>query len=168
VEGVIKIERADGQVFNLNVARLSQADQDYLRSFTEPASAGPAETSGGSEGLRVLSPQDWELLAQLLSITPRTYADTPADEVVEMLNRRLAASEFRLPDGRPISIRLEGEATQARISADIRYAVNLATFLQDVTKSSRLELRLDAKQQLVLLASSAANQGKEPIKFLGL
>ncbi|MCX6938024.1 MAG: hypothetical protein NTU80_09035 [Verrucomicrobia bacterium] len=40
-EGVIKIEREDGQVFNLNVARLSQADLDYLRSLAEPA---PAES----------------------------------------------------------------------------------------------------------------------------
>ncbi|MCX6938145.1 MAG: hypothetical protein NTU80_09660 [Verrucomicrobia bacterium] len=115
-----------------------------------------------------MAPQDWELLAQLLSLTPRTYADTPADEVVDMLNKRLASSDFRLPDGRPISIRLEGDAVQARINADIRYSVNLATFLQNVTKSSRLELRLDAQQQLVLLASSAVNQDKDKIKFLGL
>ncbi len=108
------------------------------------------------------------MVAQLLSITPRTYADSPADEVVETLNKRLASSDFRLPDGRPISIRLEGEAAEARISTEIRYVVNLATFLQGLAKSSQLELRLDANQQLVLLTSSTTNSGKDQIKLFGL
>ncbi len=165
VDGSIKIERADGKVFDLRVERLSTADQDYLRSL---ASSPEAATAEAGDSLRPLTDKDWEMVAQLLSLTPRTYADIPADEVVETLNKRLASSDFRLPDGRPISIRLEGEAADARINTEIRYVVNLATFLQGLAKSSQLELRLDANQQLVLLTSTTANSGKDKIKLFGL
>jgi hypothetical protein len=160
VDGAIRIERADGQVFTLNVTRLSTADQAYLASL-----AAPPPSAEELNKLRELTQQDWDMLAQLLSLSPRTYANAPADEVVAMLNTRLASSDFRLPDGRPISIRLEGEAAEARINTEIRYPVNLSTFLQDVTKRANLELRLDPKQQLVLVA---ATKEVEKIKFLGL
>ena len=165
-DGAIKIERTDGKVFDLRVERLCAADQDYLRALaSHPVATATAEAG---DNLRPLTEKDWEMVAQLLSITPRTYADSPADEVVETLNKRLASSDFRLPDGRPISIRLEGEAAEARISTEIRYVVNLATFLQGLAKSSQLELRLDANQQLVLLTSSTTNSGKDQIKLFGL
>ena len=165
-DGSIKIERADGKVFDLRVERLSTADQDYLRTLAPQPEA--AATTEAVDSLRPLTEKDWEMVAQLLSLTPRTYADIPAEEVVETLNKRLASSDFRLPDGRPITIRLEGEAAEARINTEIRYVVNLATFLQGLAKSSQLELRLDANQQLVLLASSTASSGKDKIKLFGL
>lgn len=166
VDGTLKIERADGKVFDLRVERLSTADQDYLRSLAPQPETGDTVEAGDS--LRPLTEKYWEMVAQLLSLTPRTYTDSPAEEVVDTLNKRLASSDFRLPDGRPVTIRLEGEAAEARINTEIRYVVNLATFLQGLAKSSQLELRLDANQQLVLLASSTANSGKEKVKLFGL
>lgn len=164
-DGTVKIERADGQMFNLPVAKLSAADQAYVAA-QKPA-APSVVISDDAASLRALAPQDWELLAKAVStLSPRTYDSTPAEDVLAMINKRLESSEFRLPGGEPMKIVLGPGCEGTRITAEIRSASNLATFLKELTKSGELAVGLDSSSRLVL--HKPITKTKDDLQFLGV
>lgn len=169
----IEIERADGVRFILPIARLSFADQQFVLN-REPrvdgtASAAPASTAApeAPTALAELSPANFEWLTQAGSMSARNYVNTPADQLVTVLNMRLSGALSSSAKDAIKGVRIDADADLTEINLETTSTVSLATFIRELAEQNSLQLRVDASGILVLqrVPTSAP---KQTIKFLGL
>jgi hypothetical protein len=166
----IEIERADGVRFILPIARLSFADQQFVLN-SEPrvdatASAAPA-ASEAPTALAELSPANFAWLTQAGSMPARNYVNTPADQLVTVLNMRLCGAHSNSAKDAIKGVRIDPNADLTEINLETTSTVSLATFIRELAVQNSLQLRVDASGILVLqrVPTSAPEQ---TIKFLGL
>lgn len=166
----IEIERADGVRFTLPLTRLSFADQQFVLN-SEPmvdgtASAAPAASEAPTT-LAELSPANFAWLTQAGSMPARNYVNTPADQLVTVLNMRISGAHSTSAKDAIKGVRIDPNAGLTEINLETSNTVSLATFIRELAEQNSLQLRVDAGGILVLqrVPSSAP---KQTIKFLGL
>jgi len=165
----IEIERADGVRFTLPLARLSFADQQFVQHWVpEPETPGaPATTEAPSATLAELSSANWEWLKQAGSMTARNYVNSPADQLVTLLNARLTGARSANAKDAIKGVRIDADADLTEINMETTATVSLATFFKELAEQNSLQLHVDASVFLVLQRVSTSAP-KQTIKFLGL
>ena len=166
----IEIERADGVRFTLPITRLCLADQQFLQN-SEPmvdgtASAAPA-ASEAPTALAELSQANFAWLTQAGSMPARNYVNTPADQLITVLNMRISGAHSTSAKDAIKGVRIDPNAGLTEINLETTNTVSLATFIRELAEQNSLQLRVDVGGILVLqrVPSSAP---KQTIKFLGL
>ena len=164
----IEIERADGTRFTLPIARLSYADQQFIQHW-EPAVDGTASAAitVAPAALAELSSANWQWLASAGSITARNYVNTPADELMKLLNLRLSGASSAKAKETIKGVRLDAGAAITELSIKIPNTVGLGTFFKELAEQNDLQLRVDSAGYIVLQRQPTAPQNQE-IKFLEL
>ena len=160
----IEIERADGVRFTMPVTRLSFADQQFVQHWVpEPeAPAAPTPAESPSNALAELSAANWAWLTQAGSMTARNYVNSPADQLVTLLNARLAGARSAAAKDAIKGVRIDADSDLTEINMETTTTVNLATFFKELAEQNSLQLRVDSSGILVL------QRQKQAIKFLGL
>ncbi len=167
-KATIEIERADGAHFTLPLARLSYADQQFVQNWVpEPSAALTVAESPAAPALTELSAANWAWLAQAGSIPARKYVNSPAADLVTVLNARLAGLRSSAGKDGLKGVRLDAEADLTEINLEITKMVNLSTFFKELAEQNSLQLRVDASGLIVLQRQASEPQDKK-IKFLGL
>jgi len=169
-KATIEIERADGVLFTLPITRLSFADQQFVLNgeagVEDTASPSPV-TSDAPSALAELSTANWAWLTQAVNMPARNYVNTPADQLVTVLNTRLSGAHSASAKEAIKGVRIDPNASLTEINLETTNTVSLATFIRALAEQNSLQLRVDASGVLVLqrVPTSATQQ---TIKFLGL
>lgn len=158
----IEIERADGVRFTLPLSRLSFADQQFVQNrMLEPdAPAAPRPAESPSNALAELSAAHWEWLTQAGSMTARNYVNSPADQLVTVLNARLTGARSAAAKAAIKGVRIDADSDLTEINMETTATVTLATFFKELAEQNSLQLRVDSRGVLVL------QRQKQTIKFL--
>jgi len=163
-KATIEIERADGVRFTLPIARLSQADQQFVLNWQPEVDSTASALPSSSGSLAELSPAQWEWLAQAGSMTARKYVNSPAEQMVALLNTRLGGARSPKVKEAIKGVRIDEDADLTEINVEFDHTVSFSTFFKELAEQNSLQLRVDANGFLVLqrVRTSALK-----IKFLG-
>lgn len=164
VKETVRIERADGSVFELPILRFSPADRAYARSWASTQAVY-------ADGLRELTSENWEWLTTSGSLQAGRYVKVPVKEMTTILNNRLAKARLTSEKGSLSGLRFDENAGLEAISAEFDNTISLATFFREVAKANNLRLLVDGNGILVLRRSGQPPANKnEPakIEFLGV
>ncbi len=164
-KAAIEIERADGARFTLPLTRLSYADQQFVQHWV--AESAVAAEPPAPVALTELSAANWEWLARAGSIQARKYVNSPAGDLVTLLNARIAAVRSSAGKEALKGVRLDADADITEINLEISNTVSLSTFFKELAEQNSLQLRVDGSGVIVLQRLATAPQDKK-IKFLGL
>ena len=163
-KATIEIERADGVRFTLPIARLSQADQQFIQNWQPEVDVTAAALPGSSGSLAELSPAQWEWLAQAGSMTARKYVNSPAQQLVALLNTRLTGAHSPKVKEAIKGVRIDEDTDLTEINAEFGNTVSFSTFFKELAEQNSLQLRVDSSGFIVLQRPPSS---APKIKFLG-
>ncbi len=160
----IKIEREDGRVFTVAVTGFSKEDQAYVaRQRAEMGASAKGDKGAAASPWSELDAPTWENLSHAGSMQGSTYINTPFKEVLELLNRRLAAAGTKTTGGTVLEIRTEPVDMASRLQLKGELSImNFASFIKEIARVNNLAVKMDKGGQIVLLDKTA------PLEFLGV
>ena len=166
-KNTIEIERADGGIFTLPIARLSQGDQLFIHNWQPKENSKTSAVPNSAESLTELSPAQWEWLTQAGIITARKYVNCPAEQLVTLLNIRLTGAHSSNAKEAIKGVRFKADDDITEINAEFRNTVSFSTFLKELAEQNSLQLRVDDNGFLVL-QRAPTSATKLDLKFLGM
>ena len=162
----IEIKRADGVIFTLPIARLSQGDQQFIHNWQPEGNIKTSAVPNSAESLTELTPAQWEWLTQAGSMTARKYINCPADQLLTLLNTRLTGAHSSKAKEAIKGVRINADDDITEINAEFRNTVSFATFFKNLAEENNLQLLVDGNGFIVLQRVPTSTQ-KLDLKFLG-